>query len=52
VADEVTLTHPDLPGQEITVLASQVPVHEKRGWAKSKSKPTTTTPDQGTKKES
>jgi hypothetical protein len=29
---QVRMRHPDLPGQQITIAASAVPMHQERGW--------------------
>lgn len=38
--DLTTLTHPALPGREITVRESAVPIHELSGWRRQNN-PTT-----------
>ena len=40
----VRLRHPDLPGQEITVASSAVPIHQRSGWEPAPGQPVTWEP--------
>ena len=39
MSDEVTIAHPDLPGQEVTVTEGRARVLAKSGWVRAEPKP-------------